>query len=38
MNTSTLALGRPGFFAGRNLYDWLFAVLVAAGAAFAIAR
>ena len=37
MNTATLTL-TPGFFARRSVYDWLFAVLLAAGAAFAFAR
>ena len=39
MNTTTLTLGRrPGLFAGRSLYDWLFAALIAGGAVFAFAR
>ena len=38
MNTTTLALGRPGFFSGRTVFDWLFAVLVIAGGAFAFHR
>ena len=38
MNTSTITLGRPGVFAGRTLYDWLFAALVAGGTVFAFAR
>jgi cytochrome c-type biogenesis protein CcsB len=38
MNTTTLTLGRPGFFAARSLYDWLFAAVLATGAVFAFAR
>jgi cytochrome c-type biogenesis protein CcsB len=38
MNTTTLTLGRGGAFAGRSLYDWLFAALVAGGMVFAFAR
>ena len=38
MNTTTLTLGRPGFFSGRTLFDWLFATLVAVGGAYAFRR
>ena len=38
MNTTTLALGRPGWFAGRTLFDWLFAALVAIGGAWSFQR
>lgn len=38
MNTTTLALGRPGWFAGRTLFDWLFAAGVAIGGAWAFQR
>ena len=32
--TTTLTLGRASFFASRSLYDWLYALLLLAGAAF----
>jgi cytochrome c-type biogenesis protein CcsB len=35
MNTTTLTLGRPGFFSGRTAFDWLFAALVLTGGAWA---
>ena len=42
MNTTTapktIALGRPGFLARRSLADWLFAALIAGGAAYAFQR
>lgn len=37
MNTATITLN-PGFLARRSVFDWLFAVLLAAGAAFAFVR
>jgi cytochrome c-type biogenesis protein CcsB len=37
MNTATLTLN-PSFFGRRNWFDWLFAAIVAGGAAFAYAR
>nr|WP_297357899.1 c-type cytochrome biogenesis protein CcsB [uncultured Caldimonas sp.] len=38
MNTTTLSLNAPGYFARLSWFDWLFAVLVAAGAAIAFGR
>ncbi len=38
MNTTTLTLGRPGFFSARSAYDWAFALLVAGGTVFAFSR
>lgn len=39
MNTATTTLSlHEGFFSRRSLFDWLFAVLVAAGGLFAFAR
>jgi cytochrome c-type biogenesis protein CcsB len=38
MNTTTLALDRPGWLSGRSPFDWAFAALVVAGTAFAFAR
>ena len=42
MNTTTMNLGRPagplGFFAGRSLFDWLFAVVVLSAGAYAFSR
>jgi cytochrome c-type biogenesis protein CcsB len=38
MNNSTLSLGRPGFFARRDAFDWLFALLAAGAAGFAFVR
>ncbi len=38
MNMTTLTYAQPGYFARRNWFDWLFAVLVAGGAAFALQR
>jgi len=35
MNTTTLTLGRPGFFSARTAFDWLFAALVVTGGAWA---
>ncbi len=36
--TDTLRLGRPGLFARRSAFDWLFALLVVAGAGYAFMR
>lgn len=38
MNTTTLNLGRPGYFARRTPLDWLFALALAAAAGFAFLR
>jgi cytochrome c-type biogenesis protein CcsB len=38
MNTTTLTLGAPGFFGRRSVFDWVFALLVAAGAGYAFSR
>ncbi|MEO8298848.1 MAG: cytochrome c biogenesis protein CcsA, partial [Burkholderiales bacterium] len=38
MNTTTLTLGQPSFWARRSLFDWLFAALVLGGAAYAWQR
>ncbi len=42
MNTTTapktIALGRPGLLARRSVFDWLFAVLIVAGSAYAFQR
>jgi cytochrome c-type biogenesis protein CcsB len=38
MNTTTLTLGKPGWFSGRSLADWLFAALILLGAGFAFQR
>lgn len=38
MNTTTLALGRPGFFQGRSLFDWLYALAIVLGAGYAFQR
>jgi cytochrome c-type biogenesis protein CcsB len=38
MNTTTLTLGKPGFFSGRSLADWLFAALVLSAGAYAFQR
>ncbi len=38
MNTTTLTLGRPSFWARRSWFDWLFALLVLAGGAYAWQR
>ncbi len=38
MNTTTLSLGRPGLFAARKPLDWLFALLVLGGGAYAWSR
>jgi cytochrome c-type biogenesis protein CcsB len=38
MNTTTLPLARPGWFSGRNAFDWAFAALVLGGGAFAFQR
>jgi cytochrome c-type biogenesis protein CcsB len=38
MNSTTLAIGRPGLLTRRSLADWVFALLVIAGTAFAFAR
>jgi len=36
--TTTLTLGRPGLFQGRGLFDWLYALAVVLGAAYAFHR
>jgi cytochrome c-type biogenesis protein CcsB len=38
MNTTTLSLNAPGYFARRTWFDWLFAVLIVAGAGYAFQR
>jgi cytochrome c-type biogenesis protein CcsB len=38
MNTTILTLGQPSFMARRTWFDWLFAVLVGCGAAYAFQR
>jgi cytochrome c-type biogenesis protein CcsB len=38
MNTTTLTLGGPGYWARRDLFDWLFALAVVGGAAYAFQR
>ena len=38
MNTTTLDIGRSGVFARRSAYDWIFALLVIGGGAFAFHR
>ena len=38
MNTTTLNLNAPGYLARRSWFDWLFAVLVIAGAGYAFQR
>ncbi|TCP06189.1 c-type cytochrome biogenesis protein CcsB [Caldimonas thermodepolymerans] len=38
MNTTTLSLNAPGYFARRTWFDWLFAALVVAGAITAFGR
>jgi cytochrome c-type biogenesis protein CcsB len=38
MNTTTIALGGPGFFGRRSVFDWLFALAVIGGAAYAFQR
>jgi cytochrome c-type biogenesis protein CcsB len=38
MNTTTLALPQGNFISRRSVYDWVFALLVAAGAAYAWQR
>ncbi|CAN5374631.1 c-type cytochrome biogenesis protein CcsB [soil metagenome] len=38
MNTTTLTMSPPGLFARRNLYDWVFALLVIVGAGYAFKR
>lgn len=38
MNTITLALGHRGFFGSRSRFDWLYALAVLLGAAFAFQR
>ena len=38
MTTTTLTLGRPSFWARRSWFDWLFALLVLAGGAYAWQR
>ena len=35
---ATITLGRSGYFSGRGAFDWVFALLVVAGAAFAFQR
>lgn len=36
--TQTIAIGRPGFLARRDLADWLFALAIVAGAIYAFRR
>ena len=38
MTTTTLSLNAPGYFARRTWFDWLFAVLIAGGGAYAFQR
>jgi cytochrome c-type biogenesis protein CcsB len=38
MNTTTLTLGRPGYFHSRNAFDWLYALAVLVGAGYAFSR
>jgi cytochrome c-type biogenesis protein CcsB len=38
MNTTTMTLGGPGYWARRDAFDWLFALAIVAGAAFAFQR
>ena len=38
MNSTTFAIGRPGLLTRRSVFDWVFALLVLAGTAFAFAR
>jgi cytochrome c-type biogenesis protein CcsB len=38
MNTTTLTLGGPGYWARRSPWDWLFALAVVAGAGYAFSR
>ncbi|MFN3295208.1 c-type cytochrome biogenesis protein CcsB [Caldimonas sp.] len=38
MNTTTLSLDAPGYFARRTWFDWLFAVLIVAGTGYAFQR
>ena len=38
MNTTTLTLGGPGYWARRSAWDWLFALAVVAGAGYAFSR
>lgn len=38
MNTTTLPIGRPGVFSQRSMSDWIFALLVLGGGAFAFQR
>jgi cytochrome c-type biogenesis protein CcsB len=38
MNTTTLSLNAPGYLARRTWFDWLFAVLIVAGAGYAFQR
>ena len=38
MNTTTLPLGKPGYFSGRSGFDWAFALLIVLGAGYAWTR
>jgi hypothetical protein len=38
MNTTVLVIGRPHPLARRSILDWLFALLVLAGGAYAFQR
>ncbi|MEW6707452.1 MAG: c-type cytochrome biogenesis protein CcsB [Pseudomonadota bacterium] len=38
MNTTTLTLGRSGFFHSRSLFDWLYALAVVLGTVYAFHR
>jgi cytochrome c-type biogenesis protein CcsB len=38
MTTTTLHLGKPGPFSGRSAFDWLFALMIVAGAGYAYSR
>ncbi|MBI3369544.1 MAG: hypothetical protein HY021_14180 [Burkholderiales bacterium] len=37
-STTTLRLGKPGLFSRRGAFDWVFALLVVAGAGYAFQR
>jgi cytochrome c-type biogenesis protein CcsB len=38
MNTTTLSLGGPGYWARRDVFDWLFALAIIGAAAYAFQR
>jgi cytochrome c-type biogenesis protein CcsB len=38
MTTTTLALGKPGWFSRRSAYDWIYALLIVLGAGYAFHR